>query len=362
MSPRPITLTPPPLRLPSPGSIMSSESFLSSHHSDDDILSQGGSPPWFRRSLTPSLEQVQEEVSTTTSGPYLSTTSSSSLPPLPPPSITPSSPSSTATVRPRVMLDNLQDLLDRMRDQLAALWDGQLSTNHMLDELRGRTPVGPDNAEMLARLRAIEDLLQQVLNRSQPLRPAPSESSRETESSSDPFSDLERLRQRLRDFPAQREQPAPAQPMQPGISLDEELAAMLRAPIPAREIERPPVLIPFVYQPAPRTSRPRSASPTLPIRASSVPLEAPVNLFDGPPRRRRLAFDERPRRTGRRPDSEISYAPVIPGVRFAPGEPGRVRDEQRLQDAGRVPRTDVPPVVPVLVSDHISFNSQSFSV
>ena len=123
-----------------------------------------------------------------------------------------------------------------------------------------------------------------------------------TESISEPFSDLERLRNRLRDIIGQRDRPPPVapQPSQPGPSLDEELAAILRAgpPAPTRGIERPPELTPFVYRPAPRTSRPRSASPTLPPRPATVPIEAPIQTFDVPRRR-----------PPRRP---VSHTPVIP--------------------------------------------------
>ena len=49
VAPRPILLTPPPFRVPSPGSLMRSDSFLSLRHSDDDILMPPGdwspSPP-----------------------------------------------------------------------------------------------------------------------------------------------------------------------------------------------------------------------------------------------------------------------------------------------------------------------------
>jgi hypothetical protein len=326
VSPRPITLTPPPFRVPSPSSIMSSESFLSSYHSDDDILQELGSrsPTWSPPS-SPPVPQPHEVslVSVTTSGPYLSRTSSVS---------------SLSTVRPRMTLDDLQDLLDR-------IGDGQRSTNNKLDEMQGRIPIPQDNAEVLRRLGGIEDLLQRVLDQSRPPRPeVVSFASEETESSSEPFSDLERLRDRLRDIIGQRDRPPAAAPppSRPGPSLDEELAAILRAgpPAPTRGIERPPELTPFIYRPVPRTSRPRSASPTLPQRPATVPLEAPVQMFDVP-RRRPL------RRSAR--GTDVSHTPVIPPE---PGLPRRPAADQVLHDPGRRARVEVPPPEPVLVSSH----------
>jgi hypothetical protein len=75
-----------------------------------------------------------------------------------PRSATPSS-SSDITVRPGV--SDLCDLPDHIKDQGAALWEGRVSTNHMLDELRDQRP---DNTELLDRL-AREELVQQALYR-----------------------------------------------------------------------------------------------------------------------------------------------------------------------------------------------------
>jgi len=95
--------------------------------------------------------------------------------------------SSDITVRPGV--SDLRDLLDHMKDQGAALWEGQVSMNHMLDELRNRHP---DNAELLNRLARLEDLVQQALDRSRQA-PVPEDASIYG-TSSDGMSDMDRLR------------------------------------------------------------------------------------------------------------------------------------------------------------------------
>jgi hypothetical protein len=329
---RPISLSP-PLRMASPSSAMSSNSFLSSQHSEDDLwaseqysvgetsprwpLSSPGSSP-----STPSTVQAQDvssSSSTTTSGPYVSSTSSSELPPLPPPSESPSvtsSPESAETVRPQISLAGLRELLDGVKEQMGALWDGQLSTNHMLDEL-----------------------------------------SEESDGSSVSFSDLDRLRDRLRDLSGQRDQIQMPIPMRSGPSLDEELAAMLRGgpQPPLTDLPQPPPLIRFQYQPASRASRPRSASPTLPPRPHTVPREAPVNFYDGP--RRRPARTQAPRGPPRRrPDSTLSYTPVVPtgptGFGMRPQQPDvEFRDQApEPQPAPERRPGPQPPAEPVLVS------------
>jgi hypothetical protein len=319
VAPRPILLTPPPFRVPSPGSLMRSDSFLSSHHSDDDIwISDHDSP-----SPTPPPESF--------------------TPPSP-------SPSSTSTARPSRSLADIREILEGIKDEVDKLGGGQKDTNDILGDIRGRIPPPPD-PEVGQRLQRIEDLLQRLLD--QPgviqvpteIRPI-SHVTESTEPSSEPSSDytaeLDRLLQRFRDAagrPAIPEVLAP-QPVPPALSLDDELAAMLRAPIPSfpRDVEGPPPLKPFEYHPAARATRPRSASPTLvPPRPSTVPISAPV-VFDDEPRR--------PRRV-RRPDSEISYEPVIPpGPPRPPRPPGEV---QVLGDPGRPPTT-LPPPEPVFVS------------
>ena len=168
-----------------------------------------------------------------------------------------------------------------------------------------------------------------------------------TEPSSEPSSldytvELDCLLQRFRDAaggPAVPEILVP-QLVPLALSLDDELAAMLCAPISSFpwDVEGPPPLKLFEYHPTARATRPRSACPTLvPPRPSTVPISAPV-VFDDKPRR--------PRRI-RRPDSEISYEPVI-----RPGPPQPLRPpggEAQVLGIGRPPTT-LPPPEPVLVS------------
>jgi hypothetical protein len=169
----PMLLTPPPVRVPSPSSVSSSISFMSSHHSDDYSLMEMESYP-----LGPTSPRGQHLL--------VQSSESWSTPTPPPRSPTPSS-SSDITVCPGVL--DLRDLLDHIKDQGAALWEGQVSTNHMLDELRDRRP---DNAELLNRLARLEDLVQQALDRSRQ-GPVPEDVSIYG-TSSDGMSDIDSLR------------------------------------------------------------------------------------------------------------------------------------------------------------------------
>jgi hypothetical protein len=285
----PIPLTPPPIRIPSPSSIMTSDSYLSSHHSDDYSLME--SEPYPVGPSSPSWPS-SSDVSSPTSGPPMSRTSSSS--PFPPSSPTPTS-SSISTARPHPPDDNLMDLLNQLRDRTGALWDGQVSTNHMLDDLRGRR--AEDNADLNGRLRNVEGLLQQLLDQSSRQAPRPPlESVYST--SSDAMSDLDSIRRRWDDLTRRRQQPIHMPiPVRTGPSLDDQLADLLGAPPPVAppSVQPPPALIPFTYQPAPRASRPRSLSPSLddiPVR----PYTAPVRFepHPGPVRRTQRWREPRP--------------------------------------------------------------------
>jgi hypothetical protein len=337
-APRPVSLTPPLFRASSISSTMSRESFLSSHHSDDDLMT----PEW---PLPPFLPEVEDTLSPSTP---------------PPGSRTPVSPtpSSTSTARPS---RSLNDLLRGIKDEMDRLGTGQKDTNNILDDIRDLIPP-PSDPELGQRLNRIENLLQGLLDQPRvveipvprtPVPPAPaaerpiSHTTESTEPTSEPSSDytaeLDRLLQRFRDAAGERAAPPvpPPQPERPALSLDDELAAMLRAPIPSfpHDIARPPPLKPFEYHPAARVARPRSASPTVPPRPSTVPITAPV-VFDEDTRR--------PVRRIRRPESEISYEPVVP-----PGPPRRPPAAvQILGDPGRDrrPVTEVPPPEPVIVS------------
>lgn len=324
----PVPLTPPPMRALSPSISSDGTSFLSSHHSDDLSLLESetyphGSPPSSNGSSSSSpysgssdLPESFVTASSTTSGPYLSHTSSS--PSLPPPSEAPSS-SSEATVRPPPR-EGIRDMLDRLADQIGALWDGQLSTNHMLDEMRARRP--PQDDELAHRLNRIEDLLRRLIGE----RP---------ESMSSDSSDGDR---RWRDFLNARGRPIYHQPTALRPSLDEQLQDLLGATIPAvpaTGIQGPPPFVPFSYNPSRR--RPRSASPTLdlPQRAATAPTDDQGSTYSRP-RRRRQGYG--------RPESimtETLTESAPPGRRTVPDD-ADIDFERRLRDLRRQRRPDAP--------------------
>lgn len=270
---------------------------------------------------------------------------STSSPSYPPGSPTPST-SSAATARPVApddTLRNLRDLLDQLRDQTGALWDGQVSTNHMLDDLRGRR--ADDSANTNDRLRNIEGLLQQVLDQAARQAPAPPLQS-EYSTSSDGMSDIDSVRRRWDDLTRSRQQPIHMPtPVRTGPSLDDQLAELLSAPppvAPPAAPQGPPPLVPFTYQPAPRASRPRSLSPTLelPLR----PYTAPVRFepHPGPVRRTPRWREPRPPPSGDL-RSELAETPVVP-----------TPPDQIMGDPGRRRPGPMPPAEPVLVSFHLT--------
>lgn len=417
----PIPLTPPPFdRIPSPtSSFADSQSFLSSHHSDDFSLlgsesyPMPASPQW--SSVTPEeeeeereeeereeeeeeVEEEEEEVggdntssSPTSAGTYLSETSESSptrpessSPTRPPDSSSPtptSSTTTTTTARPALPSDplrHLRDLLDELRNQTGALWDGQVSTNHMLDEMRDRRP--EDHTELNQRVRNIEDLLQQMIDRPvpQPTLPTPTpqrESRPPQESvystSSDETSDLDSLRRRWEELARNRQQIHMPIPVRTGPSLDDQLADLLGAPpvFQPTAVQPPPPLVPFTYHPTSRAARPRSRSPTLdetPVRPWTAPFVVEPVRFNRPPGRRPHRVHvrrppqsdtdwqserdgpETPQEPDRRPELPPSQAPT-PRPEFRMGDLG-----QRPQAPGRRPGP-MPPAHPVIVSLQIRF-------
>lgn len=152
------------------------QSFMSSQHSDDDYLlpePYPNSPPvWDAPSISDSRDSEESSMfsDTTSSSSPLSAlyqdSSESSSRPFPPPSPTPSSSTSVVTVRPQLPTPpDLLGPLTAIREQLNALWDGQTSTNHMLDSLRARQiPPPPDNMELHDKLYRIEEILQTLLS------------------------------------------------------------------------------------------------------------------------------------------------------------------------------------------------------
>lgn len=365
----PIPISPPPVRSPSMISMTSELTFLSSPHSDDFSLFDGDeeyaeiqplSPGWPSEPSSPSSDLTPSIISSSESspGPTLSLTSTESTPTPPPSSPTPSmeSTESSVTARPirpvdDITMTTIRDMLTQVREQTTALWDGQASTNEMLDELRQARQPPPDNTEVLDRLHHIETLIETLLSTRQDTTQRDQrvaeegtetvqisetierESRRQEErrrreegsvsESEDSQADAESLLSRWREMLRGRDRgrlplhmPTP-RPV--GPSLDEQLMELLNippAPVPS-DIQPPPQLIPFVYQPAPRRSRSRSTSPVL-RRDSAPPFRQPPiwtpevlhRPLQPPPRPRRpLTRAERP------PPPEERYhdePPVIP--------------------------------------------------
>ena len=334
--PRPVSIrTLTPIRsIPSPSlPSVSSMSFLSSHYSDELSLMPSEEYPL---NLVPSNSPSEPGDGSDDSSSW-SSPPSSSAPTLPPRSTTPSSTASTVTpsrfTEASFNLGNLRDLLENLRERTAALWDGQISTNEKLDELRERRPPVQDNSETNSRLRRIESLLDHILQNVTP-RQEPSSPSYETgsDTASAVRQFIDRL-QSMRPVEGRLHQPTPIRAPLP--SFDADWAEFLSAPRPLAEppIQGPPPLVQLVR----RAARPRrigSLSPPAspPLRSQSVPLE-PISTHQRPPRR-------------------FSRAPWIPprvsGPRFRPFEPPSVGES----DIGR----PSAPTVPTRPEDDIDFD------
>ncbi|KAH8997727.1 hypothetical protein EDB86DRAFT_3076536 [Lactarius hatsudake] len=286
-----IPLTPPPRSPHSPSSLSSSISFLSSHHSDNSSLL--GSEPLESEPLETELFETEPDVpressSSISLSPISYSPPSSSVPWSPhreylsqtssdmtqrvirTPSVSPTpSAVSSATVRavpttPGIeceVINRICDVLDAVKGQTDTLWDGQLSTNHVLDKLRQRVPQTQDNTELVERLQRLEDLINRLADAQARARaPSPPPESL-FDSGSDTLTAIRRLRER------------------PRTSLDNMMAELLRPPQPtvAVLIQPPPTFIPLNFQPDTRGPRPRSASLTLlgdlpPLQPFTLPI------------------------------------------------------------------------------------------
>jgi hypothetical protein len=356
-------------------------SFLSSHHSDDDLMVRDefhpDSPlPWNSPLITESDDSSSmfSESSSPDSGPYAESSESSGRP-YPPSSPTPSSSTSTVTIRPLPTSPDLLGPLNAIRDQLNALWDGQTSTNHMLDNLRDRpVPHTQDNTELSDRLHRIEDLLQSLLSQGLPREHQPVYEGIPQGPESIVSSDdsLERLRFVLRGFEPQPDAPAMPVPVTArgtGPSLVQQLDEILSSGmnLPSVGVQQPPVLIPFTYEPTRGGDRPRSASPVslnnLPPRPETEPPLSQVHFghVRNVPRRREPRRPLGPR--GEHSEGHTAQGPpVIPvhpssqtadGGQAGPSGPYDIDFEHELRDRrmGRHPGTDGtftvnrPPVV-----------------
>ncbi|KAH8114138.1 hypothetical protein DFH11DRAFT_1769256 [Phellopilus nigrolimitatus] len=191
-------------------------------------------------------------------------------------------------------LEGLRDLLEDLRGQTQALWDGQLSTNRMLDDLVARGPAlvtAPDGSEeeVRNRLHNIEGLLGGILRdlaRSVEGREEtePSELSSETSSALRRY--IDRLCDPHRHDATRLHMPTPSRA--PTANLDSEWLDFLSAPPPGPDqaIQGPPPLVPLIRR-ATRRSRLDSVSPppSIPspiIRTRSAPLDETIREADEP--------------------------------------------------------------------------------
>ncbi|KAJ3992561.1 hypothetical protein F5050DRAFT_904453 [Lentinula boryana] len=258
--------------------------------------------------------------SSSTSGPYPGSSGPSSSPTPPPstvtpPSISPGSPATTATtIRPSP--PNPLPLLNEIRDQVRALWEGQLSTNHLLDEIRGLRG-DPQGNEVLERMRRVENLLESLLDRSAPVlvpqepvivpeAGAPPSPSMSSSSASRSIS--------LIDLPPHVPIAPVAQPPPSGISLARHLEEILSQGIQPslRRAVPPDPLRSFDYVPLPRE---HTYSPIR--RAQRTVDESPASRF---------------------------------ATTTAPSGPSSERPDYQMGDTGRQQRrpTNIPPPQPVV--------------
>ncbi|KAI5118912.1 hypothetical protein M0805_004688 [Coniferiporia weirii] len=274
------------------------------------------------------------------------------LAPSPGPLIVTEPPSPAITVRPPSdrsgrsrALDGLRDLLEDLRGQTQALWDGQLATNRMLDDLVERrpptVPTPEGNEEVFNRLHAIEGLLDGILRDLDRARLGGTDETAPSDIGSDTSSALRRYIDRLRD--PRRHEPLhmPTPVRAPRADLDTEWLDFLSAPPPGTDqpIQGPPPIVPLVQRSA-RRPRVDSISPPLSdltpvIRTRSVPSDE------------RIRYSWIPR-TGRPyvriPPSEWSRQPHGTRGPITPEESGIIYDLPG--SPWRAPRPRPPPTSP----------------
>ncbi|KAG1853672.1 hypothetical protein F4604DRAFT_1933098 [Suillus subluteus] len=320
-------------------------------------------PSWPSSSSSSSSPITLSEISSSepSPGPSLSATSSSSTTP-PPASPTPST-ASTTTVRQRdsITIETLRDMLISLREQTAALWEGQVSTNHVLDELR-ETRSGPlDTTEFNDRFHAIEVILRQLINRRvETERPVHIQPPSESISDVGTDVDAEDFQQRWQDWTRllrDRVPLAAPQPRRARGNIDDELLALLQAPTPQVPIgvQPPPALIPFAYQPAPVVFSPEIQHPPIhrPPRGPHVgqrlrdrPATETETVISGAPRPPTQQLVPPPGKfSNPRPPRRPTMPPPVPGMPPQPVIPG--------QQGGRryVPMPPGPTVVQLPLFD-----------
>ncbi|KAF8832992.1 hypothetical protein BDN67DRAFT_1073010 [Paxillus ammoniavirescens] len=167
----------------------------------------------------------------------------------------------------------IRDMLTQLREQMTGLWDGQVSTNHILDELRQAGDAPRDDVEIHELLRHIENLIETLIQRRQETTGEIGETRDESVTESD--ATLEILDALHRGWSGRRGRVHAPIPRRAGPSLDEQLWSLLNAPPTHGPGDvQPPPLIPFTYQPTVRPTRSRSASPIWRWDSTPPPLDA----------------------------------------------------------------------------------------
>lgn len=121
----------------------------------------------------------------------------------------------------------MRNLLEQLREQTAALRDGQLKTNAALEDLRQRGGP-PEMVHVADKMNQMEGLLQDLLNQMRERSPPvpPRDISEElTESGSETSSAMDRLRQRWEELNQERREPPTIYmptPIRVGPSLEDQ--------------------------------------------------------------------------------------------------------------------------------------------
>jgi hypothetical protein len=147
-------------------------------------------------------------------------------------------------------MNHIHEVLDGVNAQTDDLWDGQLWTTNVLNELHQCSP--PDNMELVERLQQLEDLINRLAEAQRHSRaPTPVESL--FDSRSDILSTIRRLRERL-EWDGLRQEPQGLiypTPVRPQTLLDNMMAKLLHPPQPpaSPQIQPPPAFLPLIFQP-----------------------------------------------------------------------------------------------------------------
>ena len=268
------SLSPPPERLPSPSSLLTSVSWLSSHHSDDwELMS------------TEDVKLLPESSISSSSSSVSSITGGESMG---------SAKQSVATVRPTMTLEDLRKMIEGVLSEVKSLRDGQRETQDMLRDLHREPAEEPrDETSEQRRCRSLisrtEDVLQRVLARlaSETRASMSSEYSEEQEDTGliDLFTRL--LRPALPPASLPMHAPSPVPPLPSMFDLFPDIGA---PSAPALPIQLEP--LPRIQRPRTR-QRTRSVSPPLVfVRPGTAPVPSSDGVYRAIPPSQRLSNAE----------------------------------------------------------------------